>query len=207
MDPVARIAVPCLVGAVVVLDLVLPAVRQRLRTGTFGIAIFSRTDPAERAIGLCLALAMAGAIVWAALVVARERVPFELDAPVWLVWPGLALGVAGVLVIALAQAQMGASWRIGIDSGPTALVTKGLFAFSRNPIYTGLLALAASLPALTPAIPTIAGFVATVALVAVQARLEERHLLIQHGDAYRDYAARVGRFVPWFGRLARIPGG
>jgi len=38
-------------------------------------------------------------------------------------------------------------------------------------------------------------------VVAVQARLEEEHLEALHGSAYRDYAARVGRFVPGVGRL------
>ena len=37
----------------------------------------------------------------------------------------------------------------------------------------------------------------------IQVRLvEEPYLLRQHGDAYRNYAARVGRFVPGLGRLA-----
>jgi protein-S-isoprenylcysteine O-methyltransferase Ste14 len=129
------------------------------------------------------------------------------SAPPWLAWAGVALGMAGIAVIALAQAQMGASWRIGIDAAPTALVTSGLFALSRNPIYTGLLALAASIAALTPASPTIVGLAASVILVSIQARLEERHLLAHHGQAYREYAARVGRFVPWVGRLRNETGG
>jgi protein-S-isoprenylcysteine O-methyltransferase Ste14 len=136
-DQIARVAVPALVAATVLLTGVFPAARQRLKTGSFGLALLSRRDPAERAIGLCLGFAFAGAIVWAGLVAARERAPFAIAAPSWLAWAGVALGVAGIAVIALAQAQMGASWRIGIDAAPTALVTSGLFAFSRNPIYSG----------------------------------------------------------------------
>ena len=32
-------------------------------------------------------------------------------------------------------------------------------------------------------------------------RVEEAHLLALYGAAYHRYAARVGRFVPWAGRL------
>ena len=44
---------------------------------------------------------------------------------------------AGVLVIAIAQRQMGESFRIGIDDAKTALVSRGLFRHVRNPIYSG----------------------------------------------------------------------
>jgi protein-S-isoprenylcysteine O-methyltransferase Ste14 len=40
-----------------------------------------------------------------------------------------------------------------------------------------------------------------VPLVSLQVRLEERNLLRIHGKAYLAYAARVGRFLPWVGRL------
>ena len=43
-----------------------------------------------------------------------------------------------------------------------------------------------------------------VAAVAVQVRtrrVEEPYLLAAHGEDYRRYAAGVGRFVPWTGRI------
>ena len=43
--------------------------------------------------------------------------------------------------------------------------------------------------------------VAAAIAIAVHTRLEERHLLALHGDAYRAYAAGVGRFLPGIGRL------
>ena len=62
----------------------------------------------------------------------------------WLAQPGArAVGWALLLLslgwIVAAQAQMGASWRIGIDTGEQPpLVRRGLFGCSRNPIFLGM---------------------------------------------------------------------
>jgi protein-S-isoprenylcysteine O-methyltransferase Ste14 len=71
----------------------------------------------------------------------------------------------------------------------------------RNPIYTGMvLGIAGGVLVAPTAIGAVA--CALVALgVAVQARLEERHLLSLHGDAYRLYASETGRFLPGVGLL------
>jgi protein-S-isoprenylcysteine O-methyltransferase Ste14 len=46
--------------------------------------------------------------------------------------------------------------------------------------------------------------VAFLAGLEIQVRLvEEPYLIRVHGDAYRTYAARTGRFVPGVGRLPR----
>jgi len=101
---------------------------------------------------------------------------------------------------------MGASWRIGVDeSERTDLVTGGPFAIVRNPIYSGVIPLVLGLMLLAPNPVTIAAFAALVAAFEIQVRLvEEPHLLRAHPDAYRDYASRVGRFVPGVG-LLRTP--
>jgi protein-S-isoprenylcysteine O-methyltransferase Ste14 len=52
-----------------------------------------------------------------------------------------------------------------------------------------------------PTVYSIFAFVIAAVAIAAQVRLEERHLLGQHGEAYAVYVARVGRFVPWLGRI------
>ena len=50
---------------------------------------------------------------------------------------GAAFAVAGIGGALLAQLSMGNSWRVGVDeSEVTDLVTSGLFAWVRNPIFT-----------------------------------------------------------------------
>jgi protein-S-isoprenylcysteine O-methyltransferase Ste14 len=116
---------------------------------------------------------------------------------------GAGVAVIGIVATALAQLQMGVSWRIGVDpSERTGLVTDGVFAWVRNPIFTAMLIAAAGFTLLVGNWVAIAGFVALVVALEVQVRLvEEPYLLTAHGAAYRTYAGRSGRFVPQFGRL------
>jgi protein-S-isoprenylcysteine O-methyltransferase Ste14 len=106
---------------------------------------------------------------------------------------------------------MAVMWRARANILPhraaTALVTWGPFGFSRNPIYLGntILLLGAGLAF------GIAWFVPVAfAAAALTARLaiarEEAHLNARFGRAWREYAARVRRWVgrrPAGGRSTR----
>ncbi len=116
---------------------------------------------------------------------------------------GTVLALAGVAATLAAQTSMGASWRIGVaESETTALVTTGAFALARNPIFTATVATAAGLTAMVPNAISLAALLLAVVSIEVQVRaVEEPYLLRVHGPAYRQYAARVGRFLPGIGRL------
>lgn len=118
---------------------------------------------------------------------------------------GAALAVAAGVLTIVAQLQMGASWRIGVEAGErTDLVTAGLFGRVRNPIFTGMLAFAGGVALLVPNGPTTLGAVLAAATIQAQVRLvEEPNLLAVHGDAYRRWAAATGRFLPGIGRGVR----
>jgi protein-S-isoprenylcysteine O-methyltransferase Ste14 len=116
---------------------------------------------------------------------------------------GIVLAVAGGLAVFGAQLGMGESWRIGVsDEERTDLVTGGWFSLCRNPIYTSMIVGWLGLALL---VPTWLGFTAAAVITAgleLQVRfVEEPHLVRTHGDEYRTYASRVGRFVPRIGRL------
>jgi protein-S-isoprenylcysteine O-methyltransferase Ste14 len=116
---------------------------------------------------------------------------------------GAALAVAGAATTLVAQAQMGASWRIGLDAGErTALVTHGLYRHVRNPIFTGMAAFALGTALLVPNAVALAALAAALAGVQLQVRgIEEPYLVATHGPAYRRWAATAGRFLPAVGRL------
>ena len=200
---IVRVILPLCVAFFAWAALVRPMLRMRRETGRTGIAL-GGVRGLGRLIEVGLGVFLVSAATWAVLVAAAG--PDALGvvrAPVGLVALGVALMLAGVLLVVVAQVQMGRSWRIGIDTQPTGLVDRGLFALVRNPIYDGMMVAVAGAVAVTPCVPVGVAAVLAAVFISMQARLEERHLTQAHGEAYRAYASRVGRFVPGIGRLAR----
>jgi protein-S-isoprenylcysteine O-methyltransferase Ste14 len=116
---------------------------------------------------------------------------------------GLACGGAGFALTLAAQLQMGASWRVGVDSRErTELVTAGLFRLVRNPIFSAMLLALAGLALLVPNAASLLALAASLTGLEIHVRrVEEPHLLRVHGERYRGWAARTGRFLPGVGRL------
>jgi protein-S-isoprenylcysteine O-methyltransferase Ste14 len=204
MEPLslARVALPILLVVFAGVLLVWPVVRLRRQTGVWAVTLHRNTTPGNRFMGLVFVALVLGL----AFLVARFSLLGPASVGVWAAPRGLALAglllcAAGVLVVAIAQRQMGESFRIGIDDAKTALVSRGLFRRVRNPIYSGLLALLFGVALVIPCSASVLLGSAAAAAIAIHTRLEERHLLELHGDAYRAYAASVGRFVPGVGRL------
>jgi protein-S-isoprenylcysteine O-methyltransferase Ste14 len=145
--------------------------------------------------GVLFAVALLGGLAGAA-VGSAEPAPPALELV------GLALyglGFAGSLA---AQRAMGEAWRVGVAKGErTELVASGVFRFARNPFFSALTVTAAGLTLLVANALALASLVALILAVELQVRVvEEPYLARTHGDAYRAYASRVGRFVPWAGR-------
>jgi len=204
MEPLslARVALPLLLVVFAGVLLVWPVVRLRRQTGVWAVTLHRETTPGNRMMGLVFLALVLGL----AFLVARFALNGPASVGVWgvprgVVLAGLLLCAAGVLVIAIAQRQMGESFRIGIDDAKTALVSRGLFRRVRNPIYSGLLMLLLGVALVIPCTASVLLGSAAAAAIAIHTRLEERHLLELHGDAYRAYAAGVGRFLPGVGRL------
>jgi protein-S-isoprenylcysteine O-methyltransferase Ste14 len=129
--------------------------------------------------------------------------PFEpLDRPA-IRFGGVALVVLGTAITIGSQLAMGDAWRGDVDpDARTELVTTGPFRFVRNPIFSGAITTAVGLALVVPNVVSLAMLVAFLVALEIQVRLvEEPYLLRVHGEAYRSYAARTGRFVPGVGRL------
>ena len=121
----------------------------------------------------------------------------------------LSLLVRGIvsLVIALAggiTALAGdlAFTRAGTTVNPfrpqntSSLVTSGIYRFTRNPMYLGLLAILVGWAAFLCSAFALLGPVAFVAYITrFQIVVEERALLAKFGSAYSAYLARVRRWL------------
>jgi protein-S-isoprenylcysteine O-methyltransferase Ste14 len=109
-----------------------------------------------------------------------------------------ALMLLSVFLFTAAARAMGANWSIvaRMREGHE-LVTGGVFARLRHPIYT---AMAAFLVAMAIGFGHLLGLIVAAPLFAlgtwIRVREEEKLLRAEFGAAYDDYAARVKRFVP-----------
>ncbi len=153
-----------------------------------GVNPFKYGHPAE-----VVFVALAGVFVWAVMfdhpdVSLFDTGPFR--------WAGVAAIGAGLVVFVAALAAMGDSWRVGIDRGtPGKLVTRGIFARTRNPIFLFMDLYVAGTFVLHG---TLLFFViALVGIVGIhfQIRREERFLEGRYGEEYGSYRARTPRYL------------
>lgn len=111
---------------------------------------------------------------------------------------GVALVTVGGAVFILALVSFGASWRIGIDAkAPGGLVTTGMFALSRNPIFVFLDLYSIG----TFLINGTLGFLLFALILAggihYQILQEESFLRRTYGAAYQDYSRETSRYFSW----------
>ena len=174
-------------------------------TGSSGLkGISGRPGSLEWIAGVLFVVAIAIGVAGPVLDVADVLEPLDALDSAGVRATGVAIFLVGLIGTIYAQVAMGDSWRIGVDEREqTDLVTSGPFAVVRNPIFAAMLPATLGLALLVPNVVTLAGLAALWIALEIQVRLvEEPYLLRRHGDAYRNYAARVGRFVPGLGRLA-----
>jgi protein-S-isoprenylcysteine O-methyltransferase Ste14 len=109
---------------------------------------------------------------------------------------GLGLLVFAFTLTVIAQGHLKNSWRIGIDTETkTELITTGLFKFSRNPIFVGMITALMGLFLVTPNALTALFLAVGYVLIQIQIRLEEEFLAKQHGQVYIQYKQKVRRLI------------
>ena len=182
--------------------------RHRRVTGRSGYVGFTRgRSRAARMAGGCFAAAVT--IGLASPILARAGVLPSLIRPGGraeraATIGGLVFTAIGFWAAVRSQEAMGRSWRIGVDENEqTDLVTDGVFAVVRNPIFTAMVAAQAGTALMAPTWLSASGVALLVAAVQLQVReVEEPYLRRVHGPGYAEYAARTGRFLPGLGCLA-----
>jgi len=159
------------------------------RTGINPV-VFKQADSAHDLIGRVFKILFA-AIVIVVLVYSFWPSAYQYFVPIvllersWLTWSGVVLLLLSFIWTVLAQAQMGESWRIGIDEKHrTPLVTRGIFEWSRNPIFVGMKITLLGLFLIIPNALTLLVLVMGIVLVHIEVRLEEELLGKAHGENY-----------------------
>ncbi|MET0649147.1 MAG: isoprenylcysteine carboxylmethyltransferase family protein, partial [Pyrinomonadaceae bacterium] len=170
------------------------------RTGVNPL-VFKGTDNAHDYIGRVFKLLFAVVVAAVAMYSISEQLYQYLTPITWLErrWLRAAGGILLLFSLAwtvVAQAQMGESWRIGIDEERrTPLVRKGVFGLSRNPIFLGMMLTLLGLFLVIPNAVTLAVLALGVVLIQIQVRLEEEFLSRTHGEAYAEYCLAVRRWL------------
>jgi len=110
-------------------------------------------------------------------------------------WAGVLLCLAGLLLLLWSVVSFRQSFRVGIDADhPDQLVTDGVFAVSRNPIYVAFAIILIGEFLILPNWINLVYFVGATWLFHRQVLREENYLSQHYGQGYADYRNRVRRY-------------
>lgn len=111
-------------------------------------------------------------------------------------WAGVALCGAALGLLLWSLISFGKSFRVGIDrQGPDALVTTGVFALSRNPIYVAFACVLAGEFLLLSSWIRLLYLIGGMLLLHRQVIREEEYLSANYGDQFAQYRRRVRRYL------------
>jgi protein-S-isoprenylcysteine O-methyltransferase Ste14 len=111
-------------------------------------------------------------------------------------WVGVLFCLAGLVTLLLSLVSFGKSFRVGIDTDhPDKLVTTGVFAFSRNPIYVAFALALLGQFLIFPNWVLLVFLGAATWLFHRQVLREEDFLKKQYGQEFTDYCNRVRRYL------------
>jgi protein-S-isoprenylcysteine O-methyltransferase Ste14 len=187
-----------LISAFILLAVIARSFVQYKRNGDFGIRTASLSAPVIEilpgtmfVITFCLAF---GVVVMGYL---GQVTPFFV-ASLPFQSLGFVIGTCGILGTLLSQIQMGDSWRIGVDQKETTtLITHGIYARSRNPIYFGIfifwLGLCLTFPHL---LLWACALICWICIELIVRKIEEPYLIKVHGDTFKNYASETNRYIP-----------
>jgi protein-S-isoprenylcysteine O-methyltransferase Ste14 len=110
-------------------------------------------------------------------------------------WVGVFFCLAGLILLLLSLISFGNSFRVGIDKEhPDKLITTGVFAFSRNPIYVAFGTILLGQFLIFPNWILLVYLGVAVWLFHRQVLREEEYLKGHYGNDYSDYCQRVRRY-------------
>ena len=131
------------------------------------------------------------------MVVMHVFLPLARVVPRGLFWPGAAVLAAGLLLSNVAAIRLRrAGTPLETDLTPTVLVTDGVFALSRHPVYLGMLLLLAGQATMLGTIGAMLPWPAFWLWLHWRfIGSEERVMLDTFGEAYAQYRRRVRRWL------------
>jgi protein-S-isoprenylcysteine O-methyltransferase Ste14 len=115
----------------------------------------------------------------------------------WHRWTGAILTVAGCAFAVLARIQLGRNWSAhAVLKQGQQLIQSGVYAWTRHPIYTGLLAALAGTAFTTGRLRGALAFAVLALSFHFKANAEEELMAQRFPAEYPDYRRRVRRLIP-----------
>ena len=117
-----------------------------------------------------------------------------------LAWLGLALALAAIVMFHLTHKALGRNWSVSLQMREGhKLVTEGVYARIRHPMYTAFWLMALAQACLLPNwVAGFSGIIGFGTLYLLRVGPEEEMMVESFGEEYRAYMARTGRLTPWF---------
>lgn len=112
---------------------------------------------------------------------------------------GVLAIVASLVLFRVTHKQLGRNWSVTLETRKEhKLVTDGLYAYVRHPMYSSFTLFAvAQLLLLQNWIAGPAGLVGFGILFFMRVPHEERVMIETFGEEYREYMKRTARIIPW----------
>lgn len=113
-----------------------------------------------------------------------------------------AIKIIGLVIIFFACAlgistliTMKDSWRVGISpEQKTDLIINGVFKFSRNPFYLSYNIMLFGIFLVFPTLVYLIFYLTFILILHLIIMDEEKHLIMQHGNSYKNYKGSVNRY-------------
>lgn len=116
--------------------------------------------------------------------------------PKFVFWTGIIFGIFGLVIILIATFTLGKSLSpYPTPSKQNRLITSGIFASVRHPIYSGILLFLLGFTLITGGISRLILLVAAIILFSKKAAFEEEQLVLKYPE-YQNYQSKTGKFFP-----------
>jgi protein-S-isoprenylcysteine O-methyltransferase Ste14 len=122
---------------------------------------------------------------------------------------GALVFVLGLVVLVVAFASFNKAEFVGLQQlrqtdAPkqtphqvTQLTKTGMYAYVRHPLYFGVVLLLVGALLYVPTLPTLVFVATSFIYLPIGVYLEEQKLIVEFGDAYRQYQKEAKRFIPF----------
>jgi len=115
--------------------------------------------------------------------------------PPWLSWSATVLMAAGSVLMIIALFELGSSLRVGLPKEETHLQTKGIYRFSRNPLYLGVYLITLGSCLYIPDLINIFFGLYGICIHHMITIGEEKFLDHKFGDEWKNYSKRTRRYL------------